>query len=148
LYTYSTSFSNSYRSISRIQGRDGTIENFGGEGASLFLVTKEGGRRRSYANGDELPRYTAPPVMGSPADGAEIVRVPGAPAGDSFGPDDDSEVHIMNWLKAMRSRTQPNATVDHGFSHSIVCIMAAQSYWSGKKQYWDPKAEEIIDHPV
>ena len=36
LYTYKTIFSNSYRSFARIQGRDGTIENYGGEGASLF----------------------------------------------------------------------------------------------------------------
>ena len=36
LYTYTTSFSNSYRSHSRIHGRNGTIENFGGEGAALF----------------------------------------------------------------------------------------------------------------
>jgi hypothetical protein len=48
----------------------------------------------------------------------------------------------------MQTRKQPNATVDHGFSHAIVCIMAAQSYWSGKKLHWDPVREEIADHPV
>ncbi len=37
---------------------------------------------------------------------------------------------------------------DHGFSHSIVCIMAAQSYWTGKRLYWDPRSEEITDQPV
>jgi hypothetical protein len=55
---------------------------------------------------------------------------------------------MMNWLRAMRARKQPNANVDHGFSHAIVVIMAARSYWSGKKQYWDPVNEEILDHPV
>ena len=54
----------------------------------------------------------------------------------------------MNWLKAMRTRTQPNANVDHGFSHSIVCIMAGQSYWSGKRLYWNPESEEIVEQPV
>ena len=54
----------------------------------------------------------------------------------------------MNWLKAMQSRTQPNATVDHGFSHALMCIMAARSYREGKKLYWDPKKETIVDHPV
>jgi hypothetical protein len=48
----------------------------------------------------------------------------------------------------MRDRRQPCATVDHGFSHAIVCIMAAQSYWSGKKLYWDPAKEEITDRPL
>jgi hypothetical protein len=54
----------------------------------------------------------------------------------------------MNWLKAMQTRNQPNANVDHGFSHSIVTIMAAQSYWSGKRLYWNPETEEIVDQPV
>ncbi len=54
----------------------------------------------------------------------------------------------MNWLQSMKTRTQPNATVDHGFSHALVCIMAAQSYWSGKKLYWDPNNQQIVDHPV
>jgi hypothetical protein len=48
----------------------------------------------------------------------------------------------------MQTRTQPNATVDHGFSHALVCIMAAQSYWSGRKLYWDPHSEKIVDRPV
>lgn len=54
----------------------------------------------------------------------------------------------MNWLNSMKSRNPPNANVDHGFSHSIVCIMAAQSYWSGKRLYWNPQTEEIVDQPM
>lgn len=143
LYTYKTTFGNSFRSFSRIQGRDGTIENYGGEGASLFSVTREGGRHEM-----EPPVYTRLPIAGPASDGEQIVHVAGAPPPDSRGPDDDDVDHLLNWLKAMQSRTQPNATVDHGFSHSIVCIMAAQSYWSGKKLYWDPRNEQIVDHPV
>jgi hypothetical protein len=74
--------------------------------------------------------------------------VPGAPAPNSLGPDDDDVTHLMNWLNAMRARQEPNANVDHGFSHAIVTIMAAQSYWSGKKLYWNPTTEEIVDQPV
>jgi len=48
----------------------------------------------------------------------------------------------------MRSRQQPHCTVDNGFSHSVACIMAAQAYWSGRKQYWNATTEEIQDHPV
>jgi hypothetical protein len=29
-----------------------------------------------------------------------------------------------------------------------VIIMAAQSYWSGKKLYWNPETEEIADRPI
>jgi predicted dehydrogenase len=143
LYTYKTTFGNSYRSFSRIQGRDGTIENHGGEGASLFVATDEGGRRD--ING---PIYRNVPLVAPFEDREEVVRVPGAPPPDSAGPDDVDAPHLLNWLDAMRDRKQPCATVDHGFSHSVVCIMAAQSYWSGKKLYWDPVKEEITDHPA
>jgi predicted dehydrogenase len=143
LYTYKTAFGNSYRSFARIQGREGTIENYGGEGASLFLVTREGGRHEA-----EPPVYTRVPIARSAKDQEEIVQVPGAPPPNSEGPNDDDSDHLLNWLRAMQTRTQPNATVDHGFSHAIVCIMAAQSYWSGKKLYWDPRNEQIVDHPI
>jgi hypothetical protein len=36
--------------------------------------------------------------------------------------------------------------VNAGFDHSVACIMSAQSYWAGKKLYWDAKNETIVDH--
>jgi predicted dehydrogenase len=147
LYTYKTIFGNSYRSFSRIHGRAGTIENYGGEGASLFSITREGGRQE-FDPYDAGPVYTKFPILGPAKDVEEMLHVPGASAPNSLGPDDDDVGHLVNWLQSMQTRSQPNATVDHGFSHSLVCIMAAQSYWSGKKLYWDPKNEEIVDHPV
>jgi predicted dehydrogenase len=147
LYTYKTIMGNSFRSFSRIQGRDGTIANYGGEGASLFTISKEGGRDEfdPYSGG---PVFTGVPIVAPPKDAEEVVTVPGAPPPNSLGPEDDDAYHVRNWLDAMRTRTQPNATVEHGFSHAVVIIMAAQSYLTGKKLYWDPKAEEIVDHPV
>src|SRR5260370_6500441 len=59
---------------------------------------------------------------------------------------DEEPSHMTNWLDCLRSRKQPNATVQNGFSHSVACMMAARAYWTGKKIYWDPKAEAILDH--
>lgn len=143
LYTYRTTFGNSYRSFSRIMGREGTIVNYGGEGASLFVLSKEGGGQEQSE-----PRCTEVSVMGPPQDEAEVVHVPGAPQPNTDGPSDDDAHHLMNWLRAMQERKQPNANVDNGFSHALVCIMATQSYWSGKRLYWDPLKEEIVGHPV
>jgi predicted dehydrogenase len=140
LHTYTTTFGNSYRSFTRIQGTDGTIDNYGGEGASLFLMTREGGRHEA-----DGVRSTVPPTMGPASDKAEIVRVPGAPEANSTGPDDDDAVHLGHWLNAMRTRETPNANVDNGFSHSIACMMAARSYWTGKRVYWDAAREEIVE---
>jgi predicted dehydrogenase len=144
LYTYKTTFGNSYRSFSRIQGRDGTIANYGGEGASLFVVSKEGGRDEIFGSVD----YTKLPIIAPAREHEEIVQVAGAPPPSSTGPDDDDAHHVMDWLTAMQGRTEPGATVDHGFSHAIVVIMAAQSYRTGKKLYWEPKTEEIVEQPV
>jgi predicted dehydrogenase len=144
LYTFKTTFGNSFRSFSRIQGRDGTIANYGGEGSSLFTVSKEGGRDEYGGS----PEATSVPIVSPPEDGEEVVRVSGGEPPNSNGPGDDSVIHLMNWIDAMRARKQPNANVDHGFSHAVVVIMAAQSYWSGKKLYWDPHNEEIVDRPV
>jgi predicted dehydrogenase len=144
LYTYKSVFGNSFRSFSRIQGRDGTIANYGGEGASLFTVSKEGGR--DEFQGSVLSNGV--PIVSPAIDQEEIVQAAGAEPPNTEGPGDDSLVHIMNWFNAMRSRNQPNANVDHGFSASVVVIMAAQSYRSGKRLYWNPTTEEIVDQPV
>jgi len=74
LYTFRTTLGNSYRGFSRIQGRDGTIENYGGEGASLFLVTDEGGERNRLRR--HGPVYSQVPGMGPEKDRPEILRIP------------------------------------------------------------------------
>jgi hypothetical protein len=42
---------------------------------------------------------------------------------DSLGPHDDDVGHLVNWLRVMEARKDPNATVEDGFSHAIVWIM-------------------------
>src|ERR1700730_8589232 len=43
------------------------------------------------------------------------------------------------------SRQQPHCTVQDGFAHLVACMMAAEAYTSGKKQYWDTATETIVD---
>jgi predicted dehydrogenase len=148
LYTYKTIFGNSYRSFSRIHGRDGTIVNYGGEGASLFTVSSEGGWKEFDPEDGAGPNYTQVPIVAPAKDGEQVVHVPSAAAPNSLGPSDDDVDHLVNWFTAMQARKEPNATVDHGFSHALVCIMATQSYWTGRKLYWDPGKEEISERPV
>jgi predicted dehydrogenase len=61
---------------------------------------------------------------------------------------DDDLSHMTNWIECLRSRKAPNATVRHGFAHSVACIMAARAYREGRKLYWDPNTESILDHPA
>jgi hypothetical protein len=54
---------------------------------------------------------------------------------------------MSNWFECLRNQnTRTNATVDNGFLHSVACIMAAQSYWRGKRLFYDPKTEQITDN--
>ena len=39
---------------------------------------------------------------------------------------------------------QPSATVEHGFSHSVCCMMAAESYWRGVRVRWNSETEETV----
>jgi hypothetical protein len=71
------------------------------------------------------------------------------PGDDQPGPiniGDEDLSHMSNWFECLRAgNRQTNATVDHGFLRSVACIMAAQSYWSDKRLYYDAKAERISD---
>jgi predicted dehydrogenase len=146
LLTYTTTLGNSYRSFTRIQGTQGTIDNFGGEGASLFLVTREGGPHEpDPASEVRRPHYLEPPTMGLAGDKGEIIQVAGAPVPDNIGPSDDDVPHLRNWLDAMRTRSETNATVDHGFSQAVACIMATEAYWSGRRLRWDAGREELAE---
>ncbi|MGO8815227.1 MAG: hypothetical protein ACLQVG_11300 [Terriglobia bacterium] len=59
---------------------------------------------------------------------------------------DQDPRHTSNWFECLRSRQQPHGTVQNGFSRSVACIMAAHSYWQGRKLFWDAKNEQIVDH--
>ena len=73
-------------------------------------------------------------------------KLPGDTDLPPTGIGDEDLSHMTNWLDCLRSRKQPNATVQNGFSHSVACIMAARAYWTGKKLYFDSKTEQILDH--
>ena len=88
LYTYKTTFGNSYRSFARICGRDGTIENYGGEGASLFVTTKEGGRNEWDA-WESGPVYHKTPNHRPRSRRSDNRAGPGGACAQFLGPDDD-----------------------------------------------------------
>jgi len=50
----------------------------------------------------------------------------------------DQPDHFLNWLQCLRSRKQPHAPIDAGFQHSIACLMAVESFYSGRRISYDP----------
>jgi hypothetical protein len=64
-----------------------------------------------------------------------------------MGMGDRTLEHMANWFECMHSRRQPHCTVQDGLAHSVANMMATESYWSGRKQYWDPATETFSDRP-
>lgn len=133
LVSYATSFGNDAPGYTRIMGKKATLFNTGGEGSPRWAIVEEKGNHEQDEMIDQQRKRTD-------------VLLPGDTKLPPTGIADEDLSHMTNWFECLRSRQQPNATVLNGFSHSVACIMAAQSYWSGKKLYWDPKTETILDH--
>ena len=132
LVSYSTSFGNDSDSFTRIMGKAATLINLGGEGSPRWKWVEEKGTHEDDPNVKRAERYITVP-------GDD--RIPPAAMGD------DDTSHMSNWLECLRSRKAPNATVHHGFAHSVACIMAARACREGRKVYWDPRTESILDRP-
>ena len=134
LVSYATSFGNDAPGYTRIMGKKATLFNSGGEGSPRWALAEEKGNHEQDENVD------AKRVR-------QDVLLPGDKTLPPMGIADEDLSHMTNWFDCLRSRKEPNATVRDGFAHSVACIMAAEAYQSGKKLYWDAKAEKILDHP-
>jgi predicted dehydrogenase len=131
LASFSTSFGNDCDSFSRIMGKKATLINIGGEGSPRWKVVEEHGNHEDNPTIKRSERW---------------VTLPGDDKPGPINIGDEDLSHLTNWFDCLRNRdTRTNATVDHGFLHSVSCIMAAQSYWQGQRLYYDAKAEAIVD---
>lgn len=52
--------------------------------------------------------------------------------------------HVRNWMECIRSRKQPNAPVEAGYSHSIATIMTNAAVISGEKVFFNDAKQEIM----
>jgi predicted dehydrogenase len=133
LVSYSTSFGNDCDSFSRIMGKKATLINIGGEGSPRWKVVDEKGNHEDNPTIARAERW---------------VTLPGDNKPGPINIGDEDLSHMSNWFDCMRSgNKKTNATVDNGFLHAVAVIMAAQSYWQGKRLYYDAAAEQITDSP-
>jgi predicted dehydrogenase len=60
------------------------------------------------------------------------------------GPHNDQGVrdHIENWYDCVKSREQPNCTLEDGFRGAAIAHMSIMSFKAGKKVIWDDVAKE------
>jgi len=151
MVSFSTSLGNDSDSFTRIMGTKGTLINIGGEGSQRWKLVEEKG------NHEDNPFVRRSHQMIT-LKGQDLHNLPlsqrlftGA-VEKTYGPfpfiSDANPSHMRNWLECLRNRKQPNATVEDGFAHSVAVIMAARAQREGKKLYWDPLTEQILDRPT
>jgi predicted dehydrogenase len=52
--------------------------------------------------------------------------------------------HVRNWMECIRSRKQPHAPVEAGYSHSIATIMTNAAVHTGQKATFDERTQEVM----
>jgi predicted dehydrogenase len=60
------------------------------------------------------------------------------------GGDKLTSAHIRNWMECVRSRKQPNAPVEAGYSHSIANIMTTAAAHTGVKVTFDEQSQNVL----
>jgi predicted dehydrogenase len=147
LVSYSTSFGNDADSFTRIMGTDATLINSGGEGSPRWKLVEEKG---THEDNPFVHRASKKITLSDSA--IQTYKSQGLFAKaleKTYGPlpfsSDSNPAHMHNWLECLRTRNQPNATVEDGFAQSVAVIMAARAQQEGKKLYWDRTAEQIVE---
>lgn len=67
------------------------------------------------------------------------------PAEIPLQPDPSGMDHNLNWIRAMRERRDPNATVENGYSHSVIAMMGHMAADIRKAVVYDPVKRTIIE---
>jgi predicted dehydrogenase len=151
LVSYSTSFGNDSDSFSRIMGTKSTLVNVGGEGSQRWKLVEERGTKEA----NPFVHRSEKLITLSEDAKRQMTwrkRLLNGAIEKSYGAmpftSDSNPAHMKNWFECMRTRKDPNATVDDGYAHSVAVIMAARAQREGKKLYWDARREEIVDAPA
>lgn len=60
------------------------------------------------------------------------------------GGDPLTSAHMRNWMECVRSRTNPNAPVEAGYSHTVALVMSNAALRTGQKATFDESARQVL----
>ena len=122
-------------------GDERPAEVYYSNGGELNLITNKvspnGGLRKNFAAAMGMQPNLLPEVDLSRS--AERVVASANTGGDAL-----TSAHVRNWMECVRSRKQPNAPVEAGYSHSIANIMTTAASHTGLKATFDEKTQEVM----
>src|SRR5258705_8211517 len=100
------------------------------------MVSPKGGLTKRFADDMKMQPNLLPELSLS---AVEKVEVSANTGGDTL-----TSNHVRNWMECVRSRKQPNAPVEAGYSHSIATIIANAAAHTGLKVTFDEKTQEVM----
>jgi predicted dehydrogenase len=109
----------------------------GGElNLNINLISPRGGLTKQFAEAMHMQANLLPEMKLS---NAQAVVASANTGGDAL-----TSSHVRNWMECVRSRKQPNAPVEAGYSHSIANIMTTAASHTGLKATFDEKTQEVM----
>ena len=121
-------------------GDENPAEIYYSNGGELNLntnkVSPKGGLNKKFAEDMKMKPNLLPEM--SLANTEKVI------AAANTGGDVLTSNHVRNWMECVRSRKQPNAPVEAGYSHSIANIMTTAAAHSGQKATFDEKTQEVM----
>jgi predicted dehydrogenase len=121
-------------------GDEHPAEIYYSNGGELNLITNkvspQGGLTKKFAKEMDMEPNLLPEISLSEAEPPVVSANTG---GDAL-----TSNHIRNWMECIRSRKQPNAPVEAGYSHSIATTMTNASVHTGLKATFDEKTQEVM----
>ena len=99
-------------------------------------ISPRGGLTKQFADAMHLP----PNLLTE----AKLSDAQAVVASANTGGDQLTSNHVRNWMECVRSRKQPNAPVEAGYSHSIANIMTTAASHTGLKATFDEKTQEVM----
>jgi predicted dehydrogenase len=122
-------------------GEENPAEIYYSNGGELNLNTNKispnGGLQERHAKAMNMSANLLPEMDVAAA--AEKVVASANTGGDSL-----TSSHMRNWMECVRSRKEPNAPIEAGYSHSIASIMTTAAARSGMKATFDEQKQEVM----
>src|SRR6184192_5735 len=118
----------------------GTKELYYSNAGMLNLDTNEitptGGLTERFAAQMGMKANELPALKLSEAAGTETAADTGA--------DSSTTANVRNWMDCVRSRKQPNAAVEAGYSHAVALCMTVAAMHSGRKVMFDDAKRAVV----
>jgi predicted dehydrogenase len=122
-------------------GDENPAEIYYSNGGELNLntnkVSARGGMRENHAKAMNMTANLLPDLDIN-------ANAPKVVSSANTGGDSLTSAHMRNWMECVRSRKEPNAPVEAGYSHSIASIMTTAASRTGAKATFDEATQEVM----